>query len=277
MRRSGARRAPGARSRIDPWPQSTHSDPQARHGRARRRSRRTGRTGLGCWPHGTPALRLLLRRPDPVDLDDGAAPRARRRADRHGRFGVRRSAAGALPAARPVRRRHHLAATDLDRAVRRTARARRGDAAGAPQLLRGRRAHRRVLDVHRRGAAPDRRPLLPGRRGARGHLRRGPVDGWLRGDAPGTAPPRTVRRGRQPVRRARRSRARGERPARRVPQRHGHRRARPSPGPTTTCSPHSTASTPPRLPRCTCGAAPRTGWSARAAVSRRPPTRAGSP
>ena len=48
----------------------------------------------------------------------------------------RRAAAGALPAARPERRRHDLAASDVDRAVRRAAGAGGGDAAGPPQLLR---------------------------------------------------------------------------------------------------------------------------------------------
>ena len=88
--------------------------------------------------------------------------------DRHGRPPQHRPATGAVPVARPERRRHDLAAPHVDRALRRPARARRGDAPGAPQLLHRRGVRRPLLDVPLRGAPAAGRHVLPPVRRAAG-------------------------------------------------------------------------------------------------------------
>ena len=101
----------------------------------------------------------------------------------------RRRAARALPAARAQRRPHHLAAPHLDRALCRAARARRGDAAGAPQLLHRRGARQPLLDLPQprscrrwchgsSGSPTDREDTFVA----------GPVDGRLRRAEVGAAP-----------------------------------------------------------------------------------------
>ena len=112
--------------------------------------------------HGPPPLRLLLRRPRAQHEHDRGAAAADGHADRDGRPSRTGAAAGAVPAPRAQRRRHDLAAADVDRALRRPARAGRGDAAGPPQLLHRRGRRRPVLDVPVRGAAGPRRLVLPG-------------------------------------------------------------------------------------------------------------------
>ena len=114
-------------------------------------------------------------------------------------IGVRRGradgpAAGALPAARPLRRPHRLAALHLDRAVRRGARPRRRDARRGPVVLRQRGARPRLLGLRLRGAPAGGRAVLPGLAGPRGHLRRRPVDGRLRRAQARLHPSRAVRR-----------------------------------------------------------------------------------
>ena len=171
---------------------------------------------------------------------------------------LRGRAAAALPPARHVRRPHRVAALHLDRALRHRAGRGRGDAGRGPQLLRRRGARAPLLDLPLRGAADGRRPVLPGLRAARGHLRRRPVDGRLRRPEVGAAPARALRRGGEPLGRARRG---GPGRPRRAAGAAGpdlRRDARPR---TTTCSRCWPRPTPRRSPRCTSPAAPRTSSS----------------
>ena len=115
---------------------------------------------------------------------------------------------GALPAARPLRRPHGLAALHLGRAVRRRGRPRRRDAGRQPQLLRQRAHGGRYWDYVSEELPADRRQLLPGLPGpARTPTSPGLSMGGYGAMKLAPHPPRPLRRRGQPVRRARPRRA----------------------------------------------------------------------
>ena len=95
------------------------------------------------------------------------------------------AAAGALPVARHLRRRHRVGPPDRDRALRVAARLGGGDAAGASEFLRRRALRRALLDLlvgRVAGLGPE---VVPGVRPAGGHVRRRSFDGRLRRDETG--------------------------------------------------------------------------------------------
>ena len=223
--------------------------------------------------HGAPALRLLLRGAQPQHLDDRSSlPQQTTTQIGDGRPAVqRRTTAGAVPAARPQRRRHDLAAPHVDRAVRRPARPRRRHAAGAPQLLHRRGVRRALLDVPLRGAARARRLVLPRLGPAGGHVRRRPVHGRLRRVEVGAAPAGPVRRGGEPVGRRGRRRAahRRERPRTRACSSASSATGTPAGTPDDLCG-CSARPTPPPCRRSTSAAAPRTSCSTTTCASSTP-------
>ena len=93
---AGRRRAPGSASARSA---AGSSRPAAEAGCAAAPTRLR-------WRDGARAVRLLRRVAEPEHVDDGAAAAAHDDPDRPRRRGPRRSASGALPAARPERRRH---------------------------------------------------------------------------------------------------------------------------------------------------------------------------